>query len=818
LQQVIIKTGSAIRIKGDTTIYTADSFSVSANANVEELLKKLPGIQVDKNGEIKAMGEKVAKVLVDGEEFFGDDPGMAVKNLRADAVKEVQVFDKKSEQAEFTGIDDGQSSKTINLKLKENKKRGYFGKIDASGGPTEGIDPRYNSNILFSSFKGKRKLSAYVLNGNTGQDGLDWQDQEKFGGGEDNYSMSMDDNGEVSWQWTGGNNDDEPYMNPQNGFTINNNLGLQYSNKWNDKHTLNVTPKYNNRRYNNVLSSIINSQFGDSVLNEIGNVITNVDAANFRLNGSYDVKLDSNNSLKVTARTTWYETQSKEFSTSSTTGGGGQLKNNSDKTVNVTSDKTSYFGSVLYRHKFKKARRTISLNASWNLLTSDASNTLVSNNNIYKSSIISSNQKLNQNRISSKSTTNVLANIAYTEPINKNYALELSYQLTANSGYNNQATFNYSSSTGIYDDKVDSLSNNFYQNIIINKPTFRVSYNTKKLKYSFGSGFGITNFDFEDRTLGKNYVRNFTNFFPSATVTYNYKSNSSIRFNYNGNTSQPNINDLQPLRNNTNFFNQFIGDPNLKASFTNNLRLSHNSYNFLKDFSLYQSINFSNRINAISYSTITDLDSGKTIRRPVNINGNYSFNFYGGTWFKLKKIDLQVGINPSFSFVNNNSLINSKAVSSKTANSSISLNFSKDKEKKYDVSMNHRFSNSRNRNSLNNQVTSFNTYNLEVWATLYYKKTWSINMDYDYFVRQKTANFQTNLSNQIWNARIQKTFKKDEFTVYVAVRDILNQNIGIDRNFSDNTFMEFQNTRLKRYGMIGFTWNFKNKAKVTATQ
>ncbi|HNJ28602.1 MAG TPA: carboxypeptidase regulatory-like domain-containing protein, partial [Ferruginibacter sp.] len=127
LQEVIVKSGNPIRVKGDTTIYTADSFKVSANANVEELLKKLPGIQVDKSGKITAMGEQVTKVLVDGEEFFGDDPGMAVKNLRADAVKEVQVFDKKSEQAEFTGIDDGKTQKTINLKMKEDRKKGYFG-------------------------------------------------------------------------------------------------------------------------------------------------------------------------------------------------------------------------------------------------------------------------------------------------------------------------------------------------------------------------------------------------------------------------------------------------------------------------------------------------------------------------------------------------------------------------------------------------------------------------------------------------------------------------------------------------------------------
>ena len=182
LQEVIVKSGSPLKIRGDTTVYTADSFKVSANANVEELLKKLPGIQVDKNGKITAMGQTVEKVLVDGEEFFGDDPGMAVKNLRADAVKEVQVFDKKSEQAEFTGIDDGKTKKTINLKLKDDKKHGYFGKVDVTGGTQQNNENRYNENLLFSSFKGKRKLSAFLLSGNTGQDGLSWQDERKYGG------------------------------------------------------------------------------------------------------------------------------------------------------------------------------------------------------------------------------------------------------------------------------------------------------------------------------------------------------------------------------------------------------------------------------------------------------------------------------------------------------------------------------------------------------------------------------------------------------------------------------------------------------------
>src|SRR6185437_884424 len=363
LQEVIVKSGSGFRIKGDTTVYTADSFKVSANANVGELLKKLPGIQVDKNGKITAMGETVEKVLVDGEEFFGDDPGMAVKNLRADAVKEVQVFDKKSDQAEFTGIDDGKTQKTINLKLKDNKKAGYFGKVDLAGGPEKHIDNRYNTNILFGSFKGKRKLSAFLLNGNTGQDGLSWQDEQKYGGN-DNISLDITDDGNVSFNWLG-NSDDEPYVDPQNGYMTNVNAGMQYSNKWNDKYNLNLSPKYNSQNYTNHKTTFTQSQIGDSVLNVNSNEDNHVNRYNFKLRGILDTKIDSFNSVKVTANTNFYHTEGDDRISSATTGNNGTLKNTSDRQLNTSSDKSAISGNIIFKHKFKKARRTLSFTGDW---------------------------------------------------------------------------------------------------------------------------------------------------------------------------------------------------------------------------------------------------------------------------------------------------------------------------------------------------------------------------------------------------------------------------------------------------------------------
>ncbi len=818
LEAVIIKSGSPIKIKGDTTIYTADSFKVSANANVEELLKKLPGIQVDKNGQIKAMGETVEKVLVDGEEFFGDDPGMAVKNLRADAVKEVQVFDKKSEQAEFTGIDDGNTQKTINLKLKENKKTGYFGKISVSGGLMKDIDDRYNNNLMFSTFKGKRKLSAFLLNGNTGQDGLSWQDNEKFGGESDNYSMSMDEDGGMMFAWRGGGTDDEPDVNTENGFIRNINAGVQYSNKWNDKHSFNFSPKYNNQVYDNTKTIFTQTQILDTLtnnlveLNENANQISAVNRYNTKLRATYDIKIDSMNSLKITANANFYHTESNEAKNAITTGNTGDLKNTSSRNTESVNDKTALSANIIFKHKFRKARRTLSFTADWKSLATEGNSYLKSVNQSYINGLPVTGQNLNQLKDNNKQTQNLSSKFVYTEPLSKKYSLELGYEFTYISGNNNQVTYSYSPVSGKYDAQVDSLTNDFDQLITIHKPSVKLNYSNKKIKVNIGSGFGLTHFDMLDNTINQDYIRNFTNFFPSASANYTYKPNHNFRFNYNGSTKQPSINQLQPLTNNTDYYNQYIGNPDLKPSFTNNFNISHNSYNFIKDRWMYQSINFNQSSNAITNNRIINTDSAKTITQPINTNGNYSFNIWAGGGFKIKKIDTRFNLNPNINYSRFADVINNKTSYSKNMSAGLGINISKSKDKKYDISLNNDFNYNTNKTSQANATIKYYTNTLTADVTIYIHKVWSINTDYQFYARQKTAQFSNNLNNQTWNARLQKTFRNNEFTAFIKVRDILNQNIGIERNFYSNTLSEERNDRLKRYWLVGFTWDFKNKA------
>ncbi|MDB5201007.1 MAG: hypothetical protein JWQ27_416 [Ferruginibacter sp.] len=813
LEAVILKSGSPMRIKGDTTIYTADSFKVSANANVEELLKKMPGFQVDKNGQIKQMGEVVEKVLVDGEEFFGDDPGMAVKNLRADAVKEVQVFNKKSDQAEFTGIDDGNTKKTINLKLKEDKKKGFFGKIDMAGGLVRDADPRYNNNLLFSSFKGKRKISAFVLNGNTGQDGLSWQDEQKYGSSD--FSVSMDEEGSMNYSWNGGN-DDEPYVNTENGFIKNINAGLQYSNKFSDRQNLNLSPKFNSQIYNNNKQIFSQTQLtGDSSFLDNSNTNTYINRSNFKLSAIYDLKLDSsgNNSLRFTANGNFYHTESDENSYSSRRYQSGDSLNSRNGNTKTDYDKQVFYGSGLFKHKFKKARRTISLNLDLSLNENNGTNYLQTRNIIYGAMPFT--QDINQMSDNEKSTNRYSARVVYTEPLSPKYSLELAHELSLNRGKNDQTTYDYSPISKEYDEQVDSLTNNFDQKIVVNKPSFRINFNDKKLKYNFGSGFGFTHFDLLDKTYNKEYLRNYVNFFPAAMLQYTYKGNRNLRINYNGYTAQPTINQLQPLRNNTDQFNQYIGNPDLKPSFTNSFSISNNSYDFLTD--RWKNIYISVRTvsNAITSSITNVKSTGVIKRRPINTNGNMSMNLWSGYGFKWKKIDTRFNFNPGVSYSKNVDEIDGLLNTSKILNANFSTYISKTKDKKYDISISNDFSHSYSSNTLNTNKTNYNTNTFSVDGTIYYKKVWSLNSDFQFYSRQKISDYDTKLNNQLWNAKLQRTFKSNEFTAYVKVRDILNQNIGINRSFYRNTFTEERNDRLKRYFLVGFAWDFKNKGSKT---
>ncbi len=224
---------------------------------------------------------------------------------------------------------------------------------------------------------------------------------------------------------------------------------------------------------------------------------------------------------------------------------------------------------------------------------------------------------------------------------------------------------------------------------------------------------------------------------------------------------------------------------------------------------MYQSFNIRFTSNAITNNRTVDLDSGKTVTKPINTNGNYSMSMWTGIGFKIKKIDTRVNFGPNFWYNRTADVFNSQVNYSKNLNFGMNMWVSKSEEKKYDLSLNDNFTYSNSKTSLSKSSVNYFVNTVQLNATVYFTKSLSINSDYEFFSQQKTTQLP-GISRHFWNAKLQKTFKNDEFTAYFLVRDLLNQNVGINRNFSSNTFTEVQNDRLRRYWMIGFTWNFKN--------
>ncbi|MBC7653620.1 MAG: TonB-dependent receptor, partial [Oligoflexus sp.] len=355
LQEVIFK-GQAVsmRVKGDTSEFNASSFKVEPNAKVEDLLKQLPGITIDKDGKITAQGQTVTKVLVDGEEFFGDDPTLVTKNIRSDMVDKVQLYDDKSENAKFTGIDDGVKNKTINLKLKEDKKKGLFGKIDAG----VGNDGYYTSQGLLNFFNNKKKISIYNTIGNTTRTGLDFRTAQKAGVGGGNIDIS--DDGSVSYYFGGGDAfSNENYYGEGIPKIINS--GVHFENKWNnDKQSINADYRYgrlNNLGFKNALNqnNLPTSTLTNSNNRNFDNLLNQQ-----KVNLNYEIKLDTSSNIKLTFGDTYKKNNNSEnTNTLGFNDTNNQKINDGTRTFTEENSNNNINTTLFYGKKFKKVGRTL---------------------------------------------------------------------------------------------------------------------------------------------------------------------------------------------------------------------------------------------------------------------------------------------------------------------------------------------------------------------------------------------------------------------------------------------------------------------------
>ncbi|MEP6746380.1 MAG: outer membrane beta-barrel protein [Bacteroidota bacterium] len=808
LEEVVISQKiSAIKIKGDTTEFTADSFHVQANATVEELLKKLPGIQVDKNGKITAQGETVQKVLVDGEEFFGDDPTLVTQNLRADMIDKVQVFDKKSDQAAFTGIDDGQKTKTINLKLKDSKKNGYFGKVNLGGG----TDGYFDNQLMVNLFKKKKKLSAYGILSNTGKTGLNWRDQDNYG---ESFASSVDYDENNGYSFNVSQDDLEGWNGQYNGqgYPSVKTGGIHYNDKWDDdKQSANFNYKILHLDVNGTNGTNTQYILPDTLYyNNTHETFKNQILRN-RANGSYELQIDSSSSVKISVRGgADHKITDSHFETEALAGDSAKV-NSGTRDINTTGDTHTLNSNILWRKKLHKKGRTITVNVSEDYEKGNTNGYLLADNEFYKGNISYLQQITDQYKTFNNEKLSFDSKITYSEPLSvssaiiANYGISLTNSLSNRTSYNKAADGKYST--------VDSLYSNDYKfNLFTHKAGLTYNLIKKKIRFNIGNNIGITSFNQDDLMADTSTKRNFVNWYPQASFVYSFTQQKRLALRYNGNTTQPTIQQIQPVRTNDDPLNVIVGNPNLKPQFANYINLSYFNFRILSETNINISLNYSTTQNAISNAVYVD-SAGKRTSQSINVNGNHNFSTYMGYGFKLKKQNLSIYFNGRMNQGTYQSIVNNILNTTNSGSYTIGNDIYKSKDKKYEFGLSSNATYTASHSSVQSGIkTNYWTFEVQPNGDIFLPAKFQVHSDVDANFRQKTSAFDYKTNVILWNAWIGKKFLKgDALLIKASANDILNQNQGFKRTVNSNFISQNTYSTIQRFFMLSVVWNF-NKA------
>ncbi|MBS1669838.1 MAG: TonB-dependent receptor [Bacteroidetes bacterium] len=804
LEEVIVKQKiSPIRMKGDTLEFLADSFKVKEGANVEDLLKKFPGFTVNSKGEITAQGQQVQKVLVDGDEFFGDDPTLATQNINARDVAKVQVFDKKSDQATLTGIDDGQKQKTLNLVLKDDAKKGYFGKAEAG----TDFDKYYQGKITANKFTSTSKMGGYITADRTGRNNMSWNEMQDFG----SLNTTIMDGGGIMIFSEG---DDFNNYNQQ-GIPENLVAAFMYNKKF-GKYKNNTTNNYTYKHQNLAGESTTNTQYilPDTVYyNNQSNHFNNSKWMQ-SFNTKNEFNIDSSNTITVNAKGAWGQSNNYSLFNSAYLSSSLQKVNTSNRTNTSSGNKNDQKADIFYTHKFNKAgTRVLTLNATYTNNNNNSEGFLYSETDFYKNGVINSTQIVDQRKTNISTGSNLQGLVSYTEPISKKVSLNLNYTINGNTSEQDVRT--YEKRNGKYD-SLNLLYSNHYKFInTSNRGGFTLNYNTKKINGRIG--LAVQDLVLKQTNIYKDssMQRNFTNFFPTASFRYKYSSSGNFSINYDGRTNQPSLYQLQPIANNSDPLNIIIGNPYLKPSFTHNINFNFGDFKVITKRNIYGYGGFNLTQNAFANKSIVD-SLGRTTTQTVNVNGNYNGYFgisYGRT---IEKIGLEINLRPNLNINRNINFINGLENITKSYNAGLQFRLSKSEEKKYDVSVSYNPNFNHSTSSVNaTAITEYWTHTISSDINYKFLKGFILNSDINANFRQK-LNAADNKNNSIvWNASVEKRIlKKKDISLIVSVNDILNQNIGFNRNISSNFISENTYTTVQRYFLFSIRWKFAKNKKV----
>lgn len=803
---------------GDTTSYSSSAYKVNKDATAEDLVGKMPGVTVV-DGKVQAQGEDVKQVLVDGKPFFGDDASAVLKNLPAEVIDKVQVFDKKSDQSLLTGFDDGNAQKTINITTKPQFRNGVFGRV--FGG--YGYEDKYTGGVTTNIFNNNRRISILAQSNNINQQNFSSEDLAGVmssgssgsggrggrggrGGGQGGPPSSAADNFQV------GN---------LNGINTTSLFGLNYSDKWGKK--TEVTGSYffnwteNNSRSTLLQQYILGSNNG-LIYDERNNSKT--DNFNNRINFKLETKLDSQNTITLQPRLSFQNNEGSKDLSGINSRGDFTLSNTNNSSTNKVFAYTISV-PVLYRHSFAKRGRTFSINATPAITRTDANSSLYTLNNFYGDSVMTGDT-IDQRSHTFKNGASINGNVSYTEPLNKNNFMLVNYNGNYQDNYSSKRTYDKNYDTYKYDIS-DTLLTNVFRNTYQSQSA-GLGYRFQKEKFNFS-----LNADYRWAQLTKfqevptNYQlgKTFESVLPSAQLQYKFTTKKNLRINYRSSNNAPGIDQLQNVINNSNSLQLSTGNPDLKQDFQQNLNIRYSGVNTDKATSFFALIsgNYSN--NYIGNSTLIAnrdttvyndifLQKGSQITRPVNLDNYYSLRSFINYTFPLSKIKTNFSVNLSGNYTNIPGLINTNINYAQTATGGLGLVLSSNISEKFDFTLSSNSSYSNINNTL--QTSSNTTYFSQLSKAKVTLNPWKglvLQADYtNTYYSGLTSAYNQSIS--LLNAAIgYKFLKNKQAELRLTVYDLLNQNNSVSRTNTDSYIQDSQTNVLNRYYMLTFTYNFK---------
>ncbi len=816
LKEVTVEAQQALATQnGDTTSFKANAYKVNKDATAEDLVSKMPGVTVV-DGKVQAQGEEVKQVLVDGKRFFGDDASAVLKNLPAEVIDKVQVFDKKSDQSQFTGFDDGNASKTINIVTKAQFKNGVFGKV--YGG--YGYEDKFKGGGSVNIFKGDRRITVLAQSNNINEQNFSSEDlvgvsSSSSGGGGGRRGGGQGGMG-------GGNNPSENFQsNTQNGINTTSLFGLNYADKWGKKTEVTASYFFNwtqNDSKSSLLQQYILGSNNGLVYNENNN--TNSDNFNNRINFKIETKIDSMNSIVLQPKLSFQSNKGAKELLGLNTKEAVTLSN----TENSSSNNLSGYNisvPILYRHAFAKRGRTFSINATPTLTKNSGENLLYSLNTYYRDTLYYGDTIDQKSKIL-KTGNSINGNVSYTEPLNKNNFLLVNYTVVYTDNYSSKRTFDKNYIDYKYADLDSTLTNVFKNQYQSQSGSLGYRYQKEKFNFSLNAAYQRAQLS-KEQEIPTSYKlsKTFESILPSAQLQYKFSQKKNLRFNYRTSNNAPSIDQLQDVINNSNSLQLSTGNPDLKQDFQQNIFLRYSGVNTDKATSTFILLggNYSN--NYIGNSTLIAnqdttvyndifLQRGSQIIRPVNLDGYYSLRSFINYTFPIKKIKTNLSVNVSGNYNNVPGMINTNINYAKTATGGLGLVFSSNISEKFDFTLS---SNSSYSNIQNTLQTSSNTnYFSQVSKLKITANPWKgliLQSEYsNTYYSGLTSAFNQSIS--LWNAAIgYKFLKNKQAELRLTVYDILNQNNSVSRTNTDSYIQDSQTNVLNRYYMLTFTYNFK---------